>query len=113
MFFLLFLLDVRRVRSGIHISDKWIRIWETKKHGSYGSGFGYRSGTLVYRPFFLCFILAVFRIEGPVSPSDAASPNFCAPCGMLAPDARSMEVHRNTKKHKRLTGEYPRQCLNV
>jgi hypothetical protein len=32
MLFLLFLLDDRRVRSRIHISDKWILIWETQKH---------------------------------------------------------------------------------
>jgi hypothetical protein len=43
MFFLLFLLDDRRIR--ICISEKWIqmRIREARKHGSYGSG----SATLV------------------------------------------------------------------
>jgi hypothetical protein len=42
MFFLLFLLDDRRIRIRIHISDQYIRIKEAQKHknmfGSYGSG---------------------------------------------------------------------------
>jgi hypothetical protein len=58
MFFLIFLLDDRRIR--ICISDKWIqmRIREARKHGSYGSG----SATLV-ASLDLGYSTAVLRIR--------------------------------------------------